>query len=309
MGVGTKLARISAVSLTPLLCASFLGWRGTVRVYSCCVAAICALWQLLGREERCSARAQALQPPSSAVTPTEQQQQQQQQRQTSKKVVFEPRIFRTQQVWSLLAMHMAYNNSDYSILSWAPIYFSEVLGVPTAQIGAYLVWPTILNMAGTFIFGALETVILKKVLLTELGVRRWSTISGCTFSAIGLSTFGLARSPGLAALAYCSVAIGQGLHHSGFIVNYLEVGGADTGMLTGAGNTLANLPGIIGPLIAVRMVGGGMRAGGGRGGGGSWAWYFASGAVLELACGLWFSCTVAMTPARDALTGRRAAKS
>jgi hypothetical protein len=35
----------------------------------------------------------------------------------------------------------------------------------------------------------------------------------------------LCRGPLAAALAYSCVAAGQGLHHSGFIVNYLELGG------------------------------------------------------------------------------------
>lgn len=52
---------------------------------------------------------------------------------------------------AIIAMHIAYNNSDYSILTWAPIYFMEVLGVPAARVGVYLTIPTILNMGGTFL--------------------------------------------------------------------------------------------------------------------------------------------------------------
>jgi hypothetical protein len=38
-------------------------------------------------------------------------------------------------------------------VQWAPIYFVEQLGVPAARIGRYLLIPTVVNMAGTFVFG------------------------------------------------------------------------------------------------------------------------------------------------------------
>ena len=111
--------------------------------------------------------------------------------------------------------------------------------MPAAQVGAYLIWPTALNMATSYIFGArnlthtpscklrfcicgvshreecvtafitVEALVLKRQWLTLLGVRKVSTVLGSLFSAFGLCTFGLSRSPVLAALAYCAVALGQ----------------------------------------------------------------------------------------------------
>jgi|EP01046_Picozoa_sp_COSAG06_P049991 hypothetical protein len=117
------------------------------------------------------------------------------------------------------------NNSDYSMVTWAPIYFTEVLGVSQAGVGKYLVIPTVLNMGGTFLFGSIEALVLRNKILTEHGVRRWSSVLGTTCSAGGLAVFALCPGPLSAALAYSAVALGQGLHHSGFLPNYLEVGG------------------------------------------------------------------------------------
>lgn len=211
MGIGTKMARITSVSATPLLCASGGGWRAAVRTYGAAAAAVAVGWQLLVRErpphlpEKTAAQVPDLKPVDEKT--------------------FEPRIFRVRSVQAIIAMHTAYNNSDYSIITWAPTYFKEVLGVPAAGVGKYLVIPTILNMGGTFIFGSIEALVLRKKILTELGVRRWSTVLGTFCSASGLTVFALCRHPLAAAMAYSTVALGQGLHHSGFLPNYLEVGG------------------------------------------------------------------------------------
>jgi len=221
MGIGTKMARIISVSATPLLCApSFGGWRTAVRTYGVGAAAVAVGWQLTVRE--C--------PPQMSEKTVDAG------RRTTEvksEKTFEPRIFGVRSVQAIVAMHTAYNNSDYSIIQWAPTYFTEVLGVPQANIGKYLVIPTALNMAGTFIFGSVEALVLRKKILTELGVRKCSTVLGTVCSASGLTAFSLCRTPLAAALAYSCVALGQGLHHSGFLPNYLEVGGRVSSHPTG----------------------------------------------------------------------------
>lgn len=213
MGIGTKMARIISVSATPLLCGPSFGWRTAVRTYGVGAAAVAVGWQLMVRER----------PPQVSNKTVDAGQRATEVKPDQK--TFEPRIFGVRSVQAIVAMHTAYNNSDYSIVTWAPTYFTEVLGVPQASIGKYLVIPTALNMGGTFIFGSVEALVLRNKVLTELGVRQWSTALGTLFSASGLTAFSLCRTPLAAALAYSGVALGQGLHHSGFLPNYLEVGG------------------------------------------------------------------------------------
>jgi ACS family sodium-dependent inorganic phosphate cotransporter len=285
MGTGTKLARISAVSITPVLCGRF-GWRFAVKAYGIVSATLVVLWQVLAREapgpvtaaklrgEDANSAGVAAKPPPKT---------------------FEPQVLKVPQVWSVFAMHIAYNNSDYSVVSWAPTYFVEVLGVPAADVGRYLIWPTGLNMLASYLFGSIEALLLKRQLMTIQGLRRCATAAGTALSALGLLTFGLSRSPSLASLAYCVVALGQGLHHSGFIPNYLEIGGPDIGMVAGLGNTLANLPGVTSPLLAVAM----LRRWG------SWLPFFVSAAVFEMLCGAWLACVCTTTPARELLLPQR----
>ena len=289
MGVGTKAARITAVAATPLLCTPAAGgWRTCVRIYGAMTLAVVAGWQLIVRER----------PPRS-----EEQEQEQEKKSAStaeepkKAKTFELRIFRVRSVQALIAMHVAYNNSDYTILQWAPTYFTEVLGVPAAGVGKYLLIPTVVNMVGTFLFGSLEALLLKQKVLTVLGMRRWSCVGGTVLSAGGMILFSLCRSPLPAALAYTTISLGQGLHHSGFIVNYLEAGGKDTGLLTGVGNTLANLPGVVSPLFAELVV---RRYG-------SWRPFFFTSAIFEVLCCWFFASSVAMRSAREQLEDAEAA--
>lgn len=96
MGVGTKLARITAVSATPLLCASAGGWRSAVRVYGLGAAAVAVAWQLIVRERPpavASTRASGKVEASGAPLVAEK--------------TFEPRIFRVRSVQAIIAMHTA----------------------------------------------------------------------------------------------------------------------------------------------------------------------------------------------------------
>ena len=94
-----------------------------------------------------------------------------------------------------------------------------------------------LNMVGTLVFGCLEAAVLRAALCSEETLRRAATLCGAALSAGGLAGFGLAQRPWTAAAAYAAVGLGQGLHHSGFVVNYVEVGDLDAGMLAGLGNS------------------------------------------------------------------------
>ena len=108
---------------------------------------------------------------------------------------------------------------------------------------------------------------------------------------------GLHSSKSASSIVADRVSLGQGLHHSGFIVNYLEAGGKDTGLLTGVGNTLANLPGVVSPLFAELVV---RRYG-------SWRPFFFTSAIFEVLCCWFFASSVSMRSGREQLEDAEAA--
>ena len=63
---------------------------------------------------------------------------------------FEWRIFSVPAVQALVWGQVSSNTADYTLSQWAPIYYSQVLQVPMATVGAHLALPQIVNTVGVF---------------------------------------------------------------------------------------------------------------------------------------------------------------
>ena len=72
------------------------------------------------------------------------------------------------------------------------------------------------------------------------------------------------------------------------------MGGPDTGVVSAVGNTLANAPGMVGPIIAVWAV----RQMSERA---SWMPLFVGTAAIQLVAGAFFQLFGSITPAREEL--------
>lgn len=95
-------------------------------------------------------------------------------------------------------------------------------------------------------------------------------------------------------LSYSLTNFGGCFDNSGYGPNYLEVGGPDTGVVSAVGNTLANVPGMIGPVIAVAV----------KNKTGSFLPYFGVTAALHVLAGLFFQACGTTESARDILARR-----
>jgi hypothetical protein len=84
-----------------------------------------------------------------------------------------------------------------------------------------------------------------------LTVRKIAGLGGSVLHAIFLLAFGLVKTPRQSMLAYCGVTATQCVYGSGHIPNYMEVGGSDVGVMKAVGNTVANAPGVIIPMLGV----------------------------------------------------------
>ena len=81
---------------------------------------------------------------------------------------------------------------------------------------------------------------------------------------------------------------------AGYGPNYLEVGGPDTGVVSAVGNTLANVPGMVGPVVAVWLL---KKTG-------SWMPLFTATAGIQVVAGLLFQMCGTTESARDILARR-----
>jgi ACS family sodium-dependent inorganic phosphate cotransporter len=178
-------------------------------------------------------------------------------------------------------------------MQWAPTYFNQVLGVPLGSVGTYLAVPATINLVGNILIAMLESFLVSRK-VGELAIRKGASTLAAATQAVSIVLFGLARTPFAAMLAYCGVVGGGCLHNSGYAPNYLEVGGPDTGVVSAVGNTLANVPGMLGPIVAVWAVKDmGNRA--------SWMPLFAATAGIQAVAAAFFQLCASTRPARDTL--------
>ncbi len=151
---------------------------------------------------------------------------------------------------AIILMHIAANATEYTLTQWAPTFFIEMHGVNPAQLGQFLALPQTVAFFATFFTAAIEDVALRAG-VPLLTVRKIAGLGGSCLHAIFLLAFGLVKTPRQSMLAYCGVTATQCVYGSGHIPNYMEVGGGDVGVMKAVGNTVANAPGVIIPMLGV----------------------------------------------------------
>ena len=118
------------------------------------------------------------------------------------------------------------------------------------------------------------------------------TGAGALVEFVFLTAFGLARRPAQATAAYCCVVIGHLLHGSGFYTNFQDVGGRDSALLWAISNPLANIPGLVAPIVSAFWA---RRLG-------SFQFpLFFTAALMQLSAGFFFVRFASATPAREIL--------
>ena len=118
------------------------------------------------------------------------------------------------------------------------------------------------------------------------------TGAGALVEFVFLTAFGLARRPTQATAAYCCVVIGHLLHGSGFYTNFQDVGGRDSALLWAISNPLANIPGLVAPIVSAFWT---RRLG-------SFQFpLFFTAALMQLSAGFFFMRFASATPAREIL--------
>ena len=281
IGLGNRIGGAAASTITPIIAAAF-GWRTVAYLYGAAVAAFSILWQLKISNGPV-ARAVEQSPSSSSVDTASPAK-------TAARLV-DGRIFRVRAAQVIMLMHWNANFTEITLLQWAPTYLNQVLGVPLAQLGKYLLAPALIEQLANIGAASVESLLLARGTST-LGLRRAACAAASLTQACGMLLFGLARGPALASLAMCLVRSGDCLHNSGYNVNYLEVGGKDTAALSAVGNCLASAPGFIIPPLSLAMR---------RICGGSWLGVFIVPVVLQVVSAAAYMKFASLVPARDAL--------
>lgn len=285
IGLGNRIGGAAASTITPIIAAAF-GWRTVAYLYGATVAAFSILWQLKISNGPVACAVEQPSSSSSVKTATPAVQ-----LATTSARLVDCRIFRVRAAQVVMLMHWNANFTEITLLQWAPTYLNQVLGVPLAQLGKYLLAPALIEQLANIGAASVESHLLARG-TSILGLRRAACAAASLTQACGMLLFGLARGPALASLAMCLVRSGDCLHNSGYNVNYLEVGGKDTAALSAVGNCLASAPGFIIPPLSLALR---------RIGGGSWLGVFIVPVVLQVVSAAAYIQCASLVPARDAL--------
>ena len=89
---------------------------------------------------------------------------------------------------------------------------------------------------------------------TPLQMRRGFTVAAFVLGAVFEVGFALAASAQLACFCQCAAEFALSLNIMGCEMSYNDLAGDSAGTLAGVGNTIANVPGIIGPPIAAMVL-------------------------------------------------------
>lgn len=284
ISIGGRLARITAVAVTMPM-ALKLGWQSIAYLYGSAAAVSAGAFFALASDApsklpRATSSADA---PSKHIKLAA----------TKADTQVEYGIFKVPATHALIWAQVASNTADYTLSQWAPIYYSQVLGLPLAAVGAHLAVPQAIATTGVFVSAGLENALLARG-VTLLAVRRLSTGVACFLEGLSLLVFGMARTAKHATAAYCVLKAAECLHSSGLSSNKLEVGGPDVGVLASVVNCCATVPAYIVPFLGVWS----------RKRTGSWMPLFGAAAALQFAAGAGWWMFVSITPARKLLVSR-----
>ena len=253
--LGMKLGRTLTNLAIPAL-VSTMGWRRSAGVaFAGATAAAAAAWALgaaetvdacprvSDAERRLLAGPQAAKPP--ATQPT-----------ADKGGDVAPvapaegvgRMLRRPAVRAVILAHTTTSTLNICLAQWAPTVLIEMHKCSPAVAGGYLAVANAVDILGNFVSGVVETLLLR-LGYSPAAVQTLCHSSASALHAVCLVGFTLAPSPQAATALYCLMTATMSMVQSAFFGTYLDVGGKQVGLLMSIGNTIANVPGVMVPIV------------------------------------------------------------
>ncbi|CAF1344084.1 unnamed protein product, partial [Didymodactylos carnosus] len=164
--------------------------------------------------------------------------------------------------WSIAVASTCIQFVYYVLLTSLPTYFATILKFNLQKNGVMFAIPYIFILVVIVISGQLADCIRARHILSTTNVRKLQTIIGKemlfiiprSFSGVGSSTslilIGYVNCNHVAAVicVTCAVAF-IGFHSAGCQISHLDIAANHAGTLVGITNTLASIPGFVGPYV------------------------------------------------------------
>ena len=153
-------------------------------------------------------------------------------------------------LWACAIAHFAGDWGWYTMLTCLPKYMHDVLQFDMTQNGTLSALPYIANCLVLIAVGHLADCLREPHRLQTTTVRKLFCAAGQVIPGLFLIAVGfLGCNRILIVSAVVSSAGSSGLAYSGFGANYLDLAPNYAGTLMGLANTLATVPGILGPEV------------------------------------------------------------
>eukprot|EP01064_Diplonema_japonicum_P012877 TRINITY_DN2022_c16_g1_i1.p1 TRINITY_DN2022_c16_g1~~TRINITY_DN2022_c16_g1_i1.p1 ORF type:complete len:519 (+),score=72.29 TRINITY_DN2022_c16_g1_i1:72-1559(+) len=155
--------------------------------------------------------------------------------------------------WAIYINHFSSNYCVYTLMTYLPKYMDEDLGFSLQDAGGIAVIPYLCQFGAAIASGTIADKLIK--VTTVRNTRLIIELSAFTMASVMLVTMGWMTDTTLA-VVFVSAAIGSsGFVGGGFISNYVDVSPHQAGYLYSVGNVIANIAGIIAPIIAGYILG------------------------------------------------------
>eukprot|EP00930_Biecheleria_cincta_P087731 TRINITY_DN7696_c0_g1_i2.p1 TRINITY_DN7696_c0_g1~~TRINITY_DN7696_c0_g1_i2.p1 ORF type:complete len:475 (-),score=50.05 TRINITY_DN7696_c0_g1_i2:218-1642(-) len=154
---------------------------------------------------------------------------------------------------SLLVSHCSANFALYTIMSWAPTYFTEVLHLPLEMVGLYLLVPAVSIGVGAVVAGLLmDRMLSRSVPLVTVRQRVLCPAACCGGAALLL--FSSLSQPQIASVTITFAALCIGMMDAAMNANYMDIAPASTASVVSIANSVATLPGAVGPALVASLL-------------------------------------------------------
>lgn len=154
---------------------------------------------------------------------------------------------RSKNIFFLCAMYFAYGYSLYFYITWLPTYLLKARGFTTASAGFFSALPWIFGGAAFLCGGWLTDQLVTR------GYRRLARVGlgvfGLTASGLTLILVARAENNVVAALLIAVALFFQFLTTPAVWATCMDIGGRNSGVVSGTINTCGNLAGTIAPIV------------------------------------------------------------
>jgi len=153
-------------------------------------------------------------------------------------------------LYGIAIMHICNNYIYYTLLTSLPTYFSTILKFDLHQNGLISALPYFAQLIFTLIVGRIVDKIRESKRFSITALRKVQTIIGTIGTTACLIAIGYTGCNHFAAVTFCILAVGfLGFHTCGAIISHLDVAPNYAGTLVGITNSLAAIPGFVGPYV------------------------------------------------------------